>query len=146
MLHRAGLSRKDLAYIATTGEGETLSFRTGHFYGMTTHARGGLFLEPQARASLREAAAAAGLLKAVSDTSGIALPAELGKLVAGLGWSEIERIGGIAKDDIDGAANAMLGAAKVVTFVSNIFGRIGAPGLTTLFAEAVSRSCPGPPR
>jgi benzoyl-CoA reductase subunit D len=49
-LDQAGLSRADLAYIATTGEGETLSFRTGHFYGMTTHARGGLFLEPQARA------------------------------------------------------------------------------------------------
>jgi len=26
------------------------AFRTGHFYGMTTHSRGGLFLEPQARA------------------------------------------------------------------------------------------------
>jgi len=28
------------------------SFRTGHFYGMTTHARGGLFLDPEARAVL----------------------------------------------------------------------------------------------
>ena len=27
-------------------------FRTGHFYGMTTHARGGLFLDPEARAVL----------------------------------------------------------------------------------------------
>ncbi len=50
ILDQAGCRRTDLAYIATTGEGETLSFRTGHFYGMTTHARGGLFLEPQARA------------------------------------------------------------------------------------------------
>jgi len=39
-------------YIATTGEGEDVSFSTGHFYGMTTHARGGLFLEPAARAVL----------------------------------------------------------------------------------------------
>ena len=45
-----GLTREDLAYIATTGEGENVSFRTGHFYGMTTHARGGLFLDPEARA------------------------------------------------------------------------------------------------
>lgn len=45
-----GLTRKDLAYIATTGEGENVGFRTGHFYGMTTHARGGLFLDPGARA------------------------------------------------------------------------------------------------
>jgi benzoyl-CoA reductase subunit D len=47
-----GLDRADLAYVATTGEGETVPFRTGHFYGMTTHARGGLFLEPAARAVL----------------------------------------------------------------------------------------------
>ncbi|MGE0461256.1 MAG: benzoyl-CoA reductase subunit D [Vicinamibacterales bacterium] len=45
-----GVSRGDVAYVATTGEGEGVRFRTGHFYGMTTHARGGLFLEPAARA------------------------------------------------------------------------------------------------
>ncbi len=90
-----------------------------------------------------EAAVAAGLLKAVSESSGTTLPSEMSKLVDGLGWNEIERIGGVAKDGLDGAAAAMLGAAKVVTFVSNIFGRIGAPGLTALFAEAVTRSCPG---
>jgi benzoyl-CoA reductase subunit D len=49
-LHDAGIGRGDLAYVATTGEGEAASFRTGHFYGMTTHARGGIFLRPAARA------------------------------------------------------------------------------------------------
>ncbi|HET6350275.1 MAG TPA: benzoyl-CoA reductase subunit D [Candidatus Krumholzibacteria bacterium] len=49
-LEEAGLNPADLAYTATTGEGETIPFRTGHFYGMTTHARGGLFLDPEARA------------------------------------------------------------------------------------------------
>jgi len=49
-LAEAGLNRKDFGYIATTGEGESIGFRTGHFYGMTAHARGGLFLEPEARA------------------------------------------------------------------------------------------------
>jgi benzoyl-CoA reductase subunit D len=44
------LSPHDLAYVATTGEGELVPFRTGHFYGMTTHTRGGLFLDPEARA------------------------------------------------------------------------------------------------
>jgi benzoyl-CoA reductase subunit D len=48
-LERAGVSLSDLAYVATTGEGEMLEHRTGHFYGMTTHARGGLFLVPEAR-------------------------------------------------------------------------------------------------
>jgi benzoyl-CoA reductase subunit D len=46
----AGVKRADLAYIATTGEADEVQFRTGHFYGMTTHARGGLFLDPEARA------------------------------------------------------------------------------------------------
>lgn len=49
-LDESGLSRERLDYVATTGEGELVSSRTGHFYGMTTHARGALFLEPQARA------------------------------------------------------------------------------------------------
>jgi benzoyl-CoA reductase subunit D len=48
----AGMRADDLAYVATTGEGENVPFRTGHFYGMTTHARGGLFLDPDARAVL----------------------------------------------------------------------------------------------
>jgi benzoyl-CoA reductase subunit D len=51
-LERAELQRRDLDYIATTGEGEHVSFRTGHFYGMTAHARGALFLEPETRAAI----------------------------------------------------------------------------------------------
>jgi len=50
LLREAGLAAADLAYVATTGEAEAIPFRTGHFYGMTTHARGGHFLEPAARA------------------------------------------------------------------------------------------------
>ena len=42
----------EIHYIATTGEGEDTPFATGHFFGMTTHARGALFLEPRARAVL----------------------------------------------------------------------------------------------
>lgn len=42
----------EVAYVASTGEGEDIPFATGHFYGMTTHARGALYLEPSARAVL----------------------------------------------------------------------------------------------
>ena len=42
----------NLHYVATTGEGEETPFATGHFFGMTTHARGALHLEPSARAVL----------------------------------------------------------------------------------------------
>jgi benzoyl-CoA reductase subunit D len=51
-LVRAELERTDLDYIATTGEGELVTFRTGHFYGMTAHARGALFLDPEALAAV----------------------------------------------------------------------------------------------
>jgi benzoyl-CoA reductase subunit D len=50
VLADAGLSADDIDYIATTGEGENVKFATGHFYSMTTHARGGVFLNPDARA------------------------------------------------------------------------------------------------
>jgi benzoyl-CoA reductase subunit D len=45
-LQAAGLRRGDIAYAASTGEGELVDFRSGHFYGMTTHARGAAFLMP----------------------------------------------------------------------------------------------------
>jgi benzoyl-CoA reductase subunit D len=47
-----GLAADDVAYVATTGEAENLDFATGHFYSMTTHARGGIYLEPSSRAIL----------------------------------------------------------------------------------------------
>jgi benzoyl-CoA reductase subunit D len=50
VLADAGLAGGDIAYTATTGEGENVKFATGHFYSMTTHARGGVFLDPEARA------------------------------------------------------------------------------------------------
>jgi len=50
VLADAGLKEGDIEYIATTGEGENVKFATGHFYSMTTHARGGVFLDPEARA------------------------------------------------------------------------------------------------
>jgi benzoyl-CoA reductase subunit D len=49
-LSDAGINPSNVAYVATTGEGENVKFATGHFYSMTTHARGGVFLVPGARA------------------------------------------------------------------------------------------------
>jgi len=45
-LEAAGVRQDDIAYTASTGEGELVDFRRGHFYGMTTHARGAVFLMP----------------------------------------------------------------------------------------------------
>ncbi|MBX5453413.1 MAG: benzoyl-CoA reductase subunit D [Acidobacteriia bacterium] len=51
-LAEAGLRHGDLDYVATTGEGESLEFHTGHFYSMTTHGRGAIYLDPEARGAL----------------------------------------------------------------------------------------------
>ena len=50
VLEEAHLKPADVQYTATTGEGENVKFATGHFYSMTTHARGGIYLQPDARA------------------------------------------------------------------------------------------------
>jgi benzoyl-CoA reductase subunit D len=52
LLAEAKLSRGDVAYVATTGDGENVPFATGHFYSMTTHARGAIYLDPSTRAVL----------------------------------------------------------------------------------------------
>jgi benzoyl-CoA reductase subunit D len=52
VLAEARVKRGDVAYCATTGEGEALHFHTGHFYSMTTHARGAIYLRPDCRAAL----------------------------------------------------------------------------------------------
>ena len=52
VLEDARIREQEVNYVATTGEGESVSFHTGHFYSMTTHARGAVYLDPQARAVL----------------------------------------------------------------------------------------------
>lgn len=46
LLEKNNLQQNDIAYLASTGEGELVKRKTGHFYSMTTHARGGIFLNP----------------------------------------------------------------------------------------------------
>jgi benzoyl-CoA reductase subunit D len=46
MLAELDLDHGLIDYVATTGDGENIPFRTGHFYSMTTHARGAIYLQP----------------------------------------------------------------------------------------------------
>jgi bcr-type benzoyl-CoA reductase subunit D len=52
VLEDAKLKEKDIDYVATTGEAEGVPFHTGHFYSMTTHGRGAIYLDPDSRAAL----------------------------------------------------------------------------------------------
>ncbi len=49
MLTKNGLKYEDVAYLASTGEGDLVKRKRGHFYGMTTHAKGANFFFPDAR-------------------------------------------------------------------------------------------------
>ncbi len=52
LLADANMPESEVDYVATTGEGVGVPFHTGHFYSMTTHARGAIYLDPQSRAAL----------------------------------------------------------------------------------------------
>jgi predicted molibdopterin-dependent oxidoreductase YjgC len=90
-----------------------------------------------------EAVVLAGVLKAMLEKKAGNLPQEVEKLVSSMSWNEIDSLGGVSKEEVVRAAESMLGAAKVRTYVSNIFGRLGSPTLSALFAEAATRLCPG---
>jgi benzoyl-CoA reductase subunit D len=49
LFNRNNFNYQDIAYLASTGEGEMVERKTGHFYSMTTHARGGKFFVPEAK-------------------------------------------------------------------------------------------------
>ena len=49
ILQKNGLRYEDVAYLASTGEGEMVTRKKGHFYSMTTHSKGGEFLSPGAK-------------------------------------------------------------------------------------------------
>lgn len=49
MLSKNNLRYEDVAYLASTGEGDLVRRKRGHFYGMTTHARGANFFFSDAR-------------------------------------------------------------------------------------------------
>ncbi|MBI2271185.1 MAG: benzoyl-CoA reductase subunit D [Bacteroidetes bacterium] len=49
ILQKNGLKDCDIAYLASTGEGDLVKRKRGHFYGMTTHSKGANFFFPDAK-------------------------------------------------------------------------------------------------
>ncbi|RMF09745.1 MAG: benzoyl-CoA reductase subunit D [Candidatus Neomarinimicrobiota bacterium] len=49
LLQRHGLEYEDLIYVASTGEGEQVPRKRGHFYSMTSHAKGASFIDSRVR-------------------------------------------------------------------------------------------------
>lgn len=62
-----GVAYGDVAYVASTGEGEMVKRKRGHFYSMTTHSRGAVYLVPGARAVMDLGALHARAMKITSE-------------------------------------------------------------------------------
>ena len=100
-LAQAGLRADQVDYLATTGEGELIEFRTGHFYGMTAHARGGRELVPEAASALDIGALHARAM--VIDDRGRALRYRMTSQCASGSGQFLENIGrylGVALEEI----------------------------------------------
>ena len=100
LLH-SGVRADQIDYLASTGEGELVDHRTGHFYSMTTHARGAIYLEPEARAVL-DCGALHGRAIAIDDKGKVLKYKMTSQCASGSGQflENIARYLGIAQDEI----------------------------------------------
>jgi len=114
VLEQAGLKRGEINYIATTGEGENIKNTTGHFYTMTTHARGALYLNPEARAVL-DIGALNGRAISIDDKSKVLNYRMTSQCASGSGQflENISRYLGIAQDEIGGLSVQSTNPEKV---------------------------------
>jgi benzoyl-CoA reductase subunit D len=101
VLEDAKVSETDVDYVATTGEGESVPFHTGHFYSMTTHARGAIYLDPQSRAAL-DVGALHGRAISVDERGKVLSYKMTSQCASGSGQflENIARYLGIAQDEI----------------------------------------------
>lgn len=101
LLKDNGLTRDDVTYCATTGDGENISFRTGHFYSMTTHSRGAIYLDPEATGVL-DMGALHGRAMKIDDQGKVLNYRMTSQCASGSGQflENISRYLGIAQDEI----------------------------------------------
>ncbi|MDF1717749.1 MAG: benzoyl-CoA reductase subunit D [Antarcticimicrobium sp.] len=97
----AVVKEEDIDYVATTGEGEAIPFHTGHFYSMTSHARGARFLNPATRAIL-DSGALHGRAMITDDKGKVINYKMTSQCASGSGQflENIARYLGIAQDEI----------------------------------------------
>ncbi len=101
LLEKNGYTRDDIDYIATTGDAESIPYSTGHFYSMTTHARGALYLNPDAR-SLLDIGALNGKAISMNDKGKVLKYKMTSQCASGSGQflENIARYLGIGQDEI----------------------------------------------
>jgi len=114
VLGKAGVKRDAIDYIATTGEGESFPGATGHFYSMTTHARGALHLNPESRAVL-DIGALNGRAIRIDERGKVLNYRMTSQCASGSGQflENISRYLGIAQDEIGGLSRKSTKPEKV---------------------------------
>lgn len=100
-LTETGLKKEGLDYIASTGEGDLVTFRRGHFYGMTTHARGANFLFPETRSVIDMGALHARAIR-IDERSRVMQYKMTGQCAAGSGQfvENISRYLGVSMEEV----------------------------------------------
>lgn len=100
-LSETGLEDREIVYLASTGEGELVKLRRGHFYGMTTHARGAHFLSPGTRSVIDIGALHARAMR-TDDRSRVLQYKMTGQCAAGSGQflENIARYLGVSIDEV----------------------------------------------
>jgi benzoyl-CoA reductase subunit D len=117
VLTNANMVEKNVDYVATTGEGEGVPFHTGHFYSMTTHARGAIYLDPQSRAAL-DVGALHGRAISIDERGKVLSYKMTSQCASGSGQflENIARYLGIAQDEI-GALSRQAENPEVVSSI-----------------------------
>ncbi len=113
-LKEAGLQASDVNYVATTGEGENVDFRIGHFYGMTANARGAILLDPAARGTV-DAGALHGRAIKMDERSKVLGYRMTSQCASGSGQflENIARYLGVTLDEIGTLSENATGAEKI---------------------------------
>jgi len=137
ILADAKLPEREVDYVATTGEGEGVPFHTGHFYSMTTHARGAIYLDPESRAAL-DVGALHGRAISIDERGKVLSYKMTSQCASGSGQflENIARYLGIAQDEV-GALSRQADNPEIVSSVCAVLAE-------TDVINMVSRGITGP--
>jgi benzoyl-CoA reductase subunit D len=132
---KLGLQTQDFDYVASTGDGDAVGFHTGHFYSMTSHARGALFLEPQARAVLDSGALHARALR-IDDRGKVLGHKMTGQCASGSGQfvENISRYLGVPLEDV----GALSRTAQTPEQVSSICAVLAETDVINMVSRGIS--------
>ena len=137
VLADANVPKSEVDYVATTGEGEGVPFHTGHFYSMTTHARGAIYLDPESRAAL-DVGALHGRTISIDERGRVLSYKMTSQCASGSGQflENIARYLGIAQDEV-GALSQQADNPEVVSSICAVLAE-------TDVINMVSRGITGP--